>query len=33
MKTTMQANLNVLFKANAKSIGGAMPGDDFYYSR
>lgn len=33
MKSTMQANLNVLFQANAKSIGGAMPGDDFYYSR
>lgn len=32
MKSTMQANLNVLFQANAKSIGGAMPGDDFYYS-
>lgn len=33
MKATMQANLNVLFRANPKSIGGAMPGDDFYYSR
>lgn len=33
MKTTMQANLSVLFKASPKSIGGAMPGDDFYYSR
>lgn len=33
MKSTMQANLSVLFKANPKSIGGAMPGDDFYYSR
>lgn len=33
MKETMQANLEVLFQANPKSIGGAMPGDDFYYSR
>lgn len=33
MQATMQANLDVLFKANPKSIGGAMPGDDFYYSR
>lgn len=33
MKDIMSANLNVLFNANPKSIGGAMPGDDFYYSR
>ena len=32
MKTMVSANLNVLFTANAKSVGGAMPGDDFYYT-
>ncbi len=33
MKTAMQGYLNVLFERNPKSIGGAMPGDDFYYAR
>lgn len=33
MKDVLSANLNVLFNANPKSIGGSMPGDDFYYSR
>lgn len=31
MKTSLQTFYNVLFAANPKSIGGAMPGDDFYY--
>lgn len=31
MKTTVAAMLKVLFDANPKSIGGAMPNDDFYY--
>ena len=32
MKTMVQSNLNVLFTANPKSVGGAMPNDDFYYT-
>ncbi|MGI6175088.1 MAG: ABC transporter substrate-binding protein [Christensenellales bacterium] len=32
MKETAIANFNVLFEANPKSIGGALPGDDFYFS-
>lgn len=33
MKTNMQANLQILFEANPKSVGGAMPDDNFYYTR
>lgn len=33
MKDTVSAFLDVLFKANPKSTGGSMPGDDFYYAR
>ena len=31
MKADVSAMLKVLFDANPKSIGGAMPSDDFYY--
>ena len=31
MKTNLSAYLDIMFKANPKSIGGAMPADDFYY--
>ena len=31
MKSSVSAMLKVLFDANPKSIGGAMPADDFYY--
>ncbi len=33
MKTNVAAYLQVLFDANAKAVGGAMPDDAFYYSR
>lgn len=33
MKQNMQANLQILFDANPKSIGGKMPDDAFYYAR
>lgn len=33
MKTNVNGYLNVLFTANAESIGGAMPKDDFYYKK
>ncbi|HHW30273.1 MAG TPA: ABC transporter substrate-binding protein [Clostridiaceae bacterium] len=33
MKTAMEGYLNVLFEQNPKSIGGKMPGEDFYYSK
>ncbi len=33
MKTNVNGYLNVLFTANAESIGGAMPQDDFYYKK
>lgn len=33
MKLNMQQNLRILFDANAKSIGGTMPDDAFYYTR
>lgn len=33
MKQNMQANLQILFDANPKSIGGKMPDDTFYYAR
>ena len=32
MKTNVNGYLNVLFTANADSIGGAMPKDEFYYN-
>jgi NitT/TauT family transport system substrate-binding protein len=32
MKTNVNGYLNVLFTANANSIGGAMPSDNFYYN-
>ena len=31
LKVTVSAMLNVLFNANPKSVGGAMPAEDFYY--
>lgn len=31
MKTAVSGMLKVLFDANPKSIGGKLPGDDFYY--
>ena len=33
MKTIMEGYLNVLFEQNPKAVGGALPGDDFYYVR
>ncbi len=33
MKQNMQQNLQILFDANPKSIGGTMPDDAFYYAR
>ena len=32
MIKTAKANFDVLFKADPTSVGGAMPGDDFYYT-
>lgn len=31
MKQTLSGYLNVLFEQDAKAVGGALPGDDFYY--
>lgn len=31
MKSTLSGYLQVMFDADLKSVGGAMPGDDFYY--
>ncbi len=31
MRTNVSAYLNVLAEANPQSVGGAVPGDDFYY--
>ena len=31
MKDTLSGFLQVLYDANPKSVGGALPGDDFYY--
>ena len=31
MKSSLSAYLKVLYDANPKSIGGKMPGEDFYY--
>lgn len=33
LKQNMQQNLQILFDANPKSIGGTMPDDAFYYTR
>ncbi len=33
MKAKIPEFLNVLFQANPKSVGGKMPGDDFYYAK
>lgn len=32
LRTAAEAMLQVLYDANPKSVGGAMPGDDFYYN-
>ena len=32
MIKTAKANFDVLFKADPTSVGGAMPGDDLYYT-
>ena len=32
MRTAAEAMLQVLFDANPKSVGGVLPGDDFYYN-
>ena len=31
MKTAMEGYLNVLYEQNPKSVGGKLPGEDFYY--
>ena len=31
MKGALEGYLEVLFEANAQSVGGKLPGDDFYY--
>lgn len=31
MKTDLQGYLETLYEANPQSVGGALPGDDFYY--
>jgi NitT/TauT family transport system substrate-binding protein len=33
MKTAVEGYLSVLFEQNPKSVGGALPEDDFYYAR
>ena len=33
MKTAVSAYLNILFEANAASVGGKLPDDRFYYNR
>ena len=33
MKGTLSAMLQVLYDLDTKSVGGAMPGDDFYYEK
>lgn len=33
MKAKIPDFLNILFKANPKSVGGKLPGDDFYYTK
>ena len=32
IKPALSGYLQTLFDANPKSVGGAMPGDDFYYA-
>ena len=31
MKASVSANLQIFFDANPKSVGGKLPGEDFYY--
>ena len=33
MKTALEGFYNILFTANPKSIGGALPNEDFYYTK
>lgn len=33
MKNALQGFYNILFEANPKSIGGALPNEDFYYTK
>ncbi len=33
MKQALSGYLNVLFEQNPKAVGGALPGDDFYYAK
>lgn len=33
MKTKISSYLEVLYEANPQSVGGALPGDDFYYQK
>jgi NitT/TauT family transport system substrate-binding protein len=33
MKTLMEGYLQVLYDQNTDSVGGALPGDDFYYEQ
>ena len=33
MKDTVQAYLSILHRENPKSVGGLLPGDDFYYEK
>ena len=33
MKPMINGYFKVLYDANASSVGGNMPGDDFYYSK
>jgi len=33
MKTSVKKCLEVLFAADPSSVGGALPGDDFYFNR
>ena len=32
MKTALSEYLAILFEQNPKSVGGALPADDFYYT-
>lgn len=33
MKASVSSLLQILFEANAQSVGGSLPGDDFYYAK
>ena len=33
MKTALTCYLQVLFDMNPASVGGALPGEDFYYAK